>query len=158
LAGKTDMERYLNLKLERLTELFLVKIDRASMAHSIEVRCPMLDIDLFDFTSKLPAKILFHDNTRKNIPKEIMAQKMGKRFAFRKKMGFTPPLISWFKDKKNIEWMEGKLLDPQGIIYELFEPEGIKRMIDSHRKGYNHTTRLWNLLFLEEWFEKRIRS
>ncbi|MCK5019381.1 MAG: asparagine synthase (glutamine-hydrolyzing), partial [Candidatus Peribacteraceae bacterium] len=104
-TGKTDMERYLNLTFERLTELFLVKVDRASMAHSIEVRCPMLDVDLFDFTSKLPAKILFHNNTKKSIPKEILAQKMGKRLAFRKKMGFTPPLNLWLRDKKNIEWM-----------------------------------------------------
>lgn len=70
-AGKTDMERYLNLKLERLTELFLVKIDRASMVHSIEGRCPMLDIDLFDFTSKLPAKILFHNNTKKHTKRNL---------------------------------------------------------------------------------------
>lgn len=153
-AGKNDTERYLNLGLERLTELFLVKTDRASMAHSVEARCPMLDIDLFNFVSKLPEKILFHDRVRKSIPKAILSQKIREDIVYRRKMGFTPPLSSWLKDKKVSQWMENKLLNPNGIIYELFEPKGIKYIIKEHLKGYNHTGRLWKLLFLEEWFEK----
>lgn len=153
-AGKTDMGRYLNLRLERLTEMFLVKVDRASMAHSTETRCPMLDIDLFNFISKLPEKVLFHNNIRKNIPKTILAHKMGKDFAYRKKMGFTPPLFSWLRDRNIAEWIKGKMLNPNGIVYELFDPRGINWMVEDHLKGHDHTTRLWKLLILEEWFEE----
>ena len=153
-SGRNDMERYLNLRLERLTELFLVKTDRASMAHSIEARCPMLDLDLFNFVSKLPEKVLFHKKIRKSIPKTLLTQKMNKDFVYRKKMGFTPPLSSWLKKKKIAEWTEKKLLNPNGIVYELFEPKGIKRMIKEHQKGHDHTARIWKLLVLEEWFEK----
>lgn len=154
-AGSTDMERYLNLMLERQTELFLVKTDRASMAHSIEVRCSMLDIDLFNFVSKLPEKILFHDKIRKSILKTILARKMRKQFVYRRKMGFTPPLSRWLREKNISQWAESKLLNPKGIIYELFEAKGIRQIIREHQRGYNHTARLWKLLFLEEWFEKK---
>jgi asparagine synthase (glutamine-hydrolysing) len=154
-SGKTDMERYLNLGLERLTGGFLVKTDRSSMAHSVEARCPMLDIDLFNFISRLPEKILFFNNTKKDIPKKILAQRVGKDFAYRRKMGFTPPISCWLRDKNISEWLKVKLLNPKGIVFELFEPDKIRSMIENHRKGYNHSSRLWKLLFLEEWFDKK---
>ena len=83
---------------------------------------------------------------------------MGKEFAHRKKMGFTPPLSSWLRDKKIVEWIKGKLLNHEGIVYNLFDPKGINWLVENHQKGYDHTTRLWNLLFLEEWFEERYLS
>jgi len=153
-SGKTDMEKYLNLNLERLTELFLTKIDRASMANSVEARCPMLDIDLFDFVSKLPEKILFHNKIRKSIPKDILTKNTNKKFAYRRKMGFTPPLSCWLRDKKNIKQIEKTLLRPNGIIYELFEPNKIKLILKKHKSGHDCAGKIWKLLFLDEWHKQ----
>jgi len=69
-------------------------------------------------------------------------------------MGFTPPLSSWLRDRNIREWIKGKMVNPNGIIYELLNPRKIEWMIKNYLKGYNHTTRLWELLVLEEWFEK----
>ena len=72
-SGRNDMERYLNLRIERLTQDFLVKIDRASMAHSIEVRCPMLDVDMFTFVSNLPYQSLLKNGETKSILKNLLS-------------------------------------------------------------------------------------
>jgi asparagine synthase (glutamine-hydrolysing) len=158
MSGKNDMERYLNLNLERMTEGFLVKIDRASMDNSIEVRSPMLDLKMFDFIRKIPKNSLFIKGIRKGIPKKILERSMGKAFVNRRKMGFSPPLSNWLREEKVAEWMLNKLTNPGGIVYELFSPIEIKKLIDNHMDGYDHSTRLWYLLFLEEWHDQYIRT
>lgn len=151
-----DMKHYFNLNLERLSESFLVKVDRASMANSVEVRCPLLDIDLFNFVSKLPINILVNNNIKKSIPKSILSKVYDKNFVYRSKMGFTPPLVSWLRDKNTMRWVEKKLLGKESITYELFEPNFIKKILENHLLGYDNSTRIWYLLFLQEWHEKFI--
>ena len=155
-SGQNDIERYLNLNLERLSESFLVKVDRASMANSVEVRCPLLDLNLFSFISKLPQNILLKNNIRKSIPKSLLSKVFDNKFVHRSKMGFTPPLTSWLRDKKTLKWVEKKLLSKESITYELFEPKYIKKMLLDHQSGYDNSTRIWYLLFLEEWHGKFI--
>ena len=150
-AGRTDLERFLNRYLERLTQGFLVKIDRAAMAHSIEARCPLLDVDIFELASGLPGAVLFHKGEQKGILKELLARRMGRQFAGRTKMGFMPPLEDWFRQEETCRWLEKLLTDKASLAYYLFPPEKIRQLITLHRQGQNHVDRLWNLLFLNEW-------
>jgi asparagine synthase (glutamine-hydrolysing) len=150
-AGRTDIERFLNRYLERLIQDFLVKVDRASMAHSIEVRCPMLDVDIFERASGLPEAVLFHKGEQKGILKELLARRMGRQFAGRTKMGFTPPLEDWFRREETCQWLERVLTDNESLAYYLFPPDKIRQLITLHRQGHNHVGRLWNLLFLNAW-------
>lgn len=151
LSGHNDLEMYLNITLERLIQSFLVKIDRASMAHSIEARCPLLDVKLFEWARTLPKPILFKNGVPKSILKELLDIRMGTSFSKRTKMGFTPPIGEWFRRDENIHWLERRLIGKDSFVLTLFEPTGIRRLISLHRKGQDHTGRLWRLLFLNEW-------
>ncbi len=149
--GRTDLERYLNLRFERLSQAFLTKIDRASMAHSVEARCPLLDVDLFEWVSGLSEKVLLPRGQPKGLLKGLLASQMGRHFANRPKMGFTPPLCDWLRQRESSLWLEERLIGKQSFAVSLFPPESIRRLIDLHRDGQDHAGRLWNLLFLAEW-------
>ncbi len=157
-AGRHDLERFLNRFLERLTQAYLVKVDRASMAHSIEARSPFLDIDLFDQVRQLPASVLLRRGEPKSLLKDLLAKKMGSTFARRTKMGFTPPLQDWFRAPESAAWLEKHLTDKESLAYALISPEKVRHLITLHRRGHNHTGRLWYLLFLNEWHNLFFRN
>jgi len=157
-SGQIDIERYFNMNLERLTQDFLVKIDRASMAHSVEVRCPFLDIDLFTYVSGLSYQMLLEKSEPKSVLKDALDSRMGNRFARRKKMGFTPPLAHWLREQKNLNWLESRLTNKNFFTYSLFDPDTIRQLLTEHKTGKDHTGRLWNLIFLHEWHAKAYGS
>jgi asparagine synthase (glutamine-hydrolysing) len=150
-SGSTDLERYLNSHLERLTQGFLVKIDRASMAHAIEARSPLLDIDLFEKVRCLPAAFLLGNGEPKGLLKEMVGRRMGQAFARRPKMGFTPPLSAWLRTDPAARWVEERLTARDSFARSLLEPRSIRKLLDLHRRGQEHASRLWMLLFLSEW-------
>jgi len=150
-SGRSDIERYLNSVMERLAQAYLMKVDRASMWHSIEARSPFLDIDLFDWAKRLSYNDLIQKRKTKSILKALLNQKMGSNFAERAKQGFTPPLVHWLAQEKVLHWAEKELLDPQGLVYSLFEPQQLKKLLEWHAKGKPQTERIWHLLFLNEW-------
>lgn len=155
-SGDTDLERYLNLCLERLSQSYLVKIDRASMAHSIEARCPLLDADLFDWASRLPSNVLLPRFRRKAILKDLLKARVPGGFADRAKMGFTAPLSDWLRMPKNQAWVLEGLTDPESLAYSLFQPERLRDMVQQHLQGFDHTGRLWKLMWLNEWHSRYV--
>jgi asparagine synthase (glutamine-hydrolysing) len=150
-AGRDDLERYLNLTLERLTQSFLVKTDRASMAYSMEVRSPLLDSDLFAWSSGLARSILLKNGEPKSILKDLVDAQMGERFSRRRKMGFTPPLGTWLRHPETWQWVHERLTDKRSLAYSLFTTDAVGELITLHRDGQDQTGRLWKLLFLNEW-------
>lgn len=157
-SGRSDLERYLNQTLERQTQSYLVKIDRASMSHSIEARSPFLDMDLFSFVSRLPVRKLIPKGEQKGILKHLLETRMGRDFVRRPKMGFTPPLDIWLRQGETPRWIEGNLTDPESFVYSLFEPKAIRGLLSLHLRGQNHGGRLWTLLFLNEWHNQSYRG
>lgn len=153
-AGRDDLERYLNRNLERLTQGYMVKVDRAAMASSVEARCPMLDVDLFAFCSQLHRSILLDDWGPKSLFKKMLSRYMGKQFATRPKGGFTPPLAEWLRTPQNSRWAQACLGDKEGLVYSMFRPEGLTMLIKQHGKGMDNTARIWNLLFLNQWHKE----
>ncbi len=149
-SGRTDLERYLNSQLERLSQAYLMKVDRASMRYGIETRSPLLDANLFKWARGLSGNQLIDSGKPKMILKDLLNKKMKNSFADRPKQGFTPPLVHWLAEKKNKEWVKANLLDPNQFVYSLFEPAKLKEIIETK----NHTDRIWTLLFLNEWHKK----
>lgn len=150
-GGASDLERYLNLSFERLTQGFLVKIDRAAMENSIAARSPLLDVDLFQWVSGLPLAVLLHEARPKALLKDLLDERVGAPVSRRSKMGFTPPLSSWLRRPATVAWVKEKLGDRESLAYRLFEPSGLGRLIRRHAEGADHTGRLWKLLVLNEW-------
>ena len=153
-AGAQDLERFLNRYLERLTQDFLVKVDRAAMAHGVEARCPFLDIDLFDQVKGLSPHLLLKGGEPKSLAKDLLAGTMGSAFARRPKAGFTPPLDEWLRRGDTGTWLENILIHPESLVCQLFQPEKLRDLIHRHQQGENHTSRLWHLLFLEAWHRR----
>ena len=140
----TDLDTY-------LADDLVGKVDLASMAHSIEVRSPLLDHELMTWAAKLPAslkanrregKILLRDAAREWLPSDVLD---------RPKQGFAVPLEGWLRDRMR-SVPEDVLLDPTATSRGLFVPREVERMVREHREGHDRSQRLWALIQLELWF------
>jgi asparagine synthase (glutamine-hydrolysing) len=133
----------------------LTKVDIVSMANSLEVRTPFVDVNVVNFASTVPQHINinrdFDEKWRgKLLIKQLLRQCYGNEFVNRTKMGFGVPLEAWFFNNKKVSSiLHDKLLSPSSQLNEFFNPKMIRKLIE--RKSY---TRLWLLLFLEEWLHQ----
>lgn len=129
----------------------MTKIDRASMAVSLEVRAPLLDHELFELASSLPFSMIFNGDSGKLPFKEILQKDLGKEFINRRKKGFSVPLGRWFRQELNGE-LKKTLFDKNGITMHLFSHKGIQNLISEHECGSrDQSHKLWRLYMLEKW-------
>lgn len=147
----TDMKTYLPGGI-------LVKVDRMSMANSLEVRAPILDYKLIELAATIPSKYKF--NTAKNPPekkyilKEIFKPLLTDDILYRKKMGFSVPLAQWLREEiKDIA--EDRLFNRDCGLVDYFKPEAIKKLWQEHQKGsVDHSSPLWSMLMFQMWWDK----
>jgi asparagine synthase (glutamine-hydrolysing) len=131
----------------------LVKMDIATMAHSLEVRSPFLDHILMERVARLPSELKLHGRTAKALLKEAVRPWLPDAVIGRKKMGFGVPIANWFRGSL-AALPEEVLLDPRATGRGVFRPDGIRRLIDDHRSGAeDNSAKLWSLLQLELWFQ-----
>jgi len=139
-----------------LPDCLMVKTDVASMANSLEVRCPFLDHQLVEFATTIPSGLKRNSNGGKLILKRIAAQLLPEQIISRRKTGFGVPLDRWFRGEL-AGTLRGTLLDDRAVRRGLFAPTFVRRMIDEQAAGHrNWSNRLWALLFLELWFREFI--
>ena len=141
---------YLDLKI-RLPELILMRIDKMTMANSLEARVPFLDHNLVQKTIDLPKKIKIKKNKLKVLLKDIVKGLLPYEILNRKKQGFGLPLKEWFEDGLGIN--EKKIINEFVNKTDFFKKETIQKIID--RKG---DTRLWFLLNLAIWWKIFIKK
>jgi asparagine synthase (glutamine-hydrolysing) len=146
LAGMTLWQQSVSL-----ADDMLVKVDRMSMAHSLEVRAPFLDHRLAElmnrvkFAAKLPA------GRQKYLLRKAMERYLPASFLWRRKQGFAVPLDHWFKDSL-AERLRQKLLAPGAMVRQLFEPAALERIVGEHaRLARDWSHALWTLLMFETW-------
>ena len=130
----------------------LIKVDRASMANSLEVRCPLLDHRFMEFMAHLPADFRFRHGQGKYIFKKAMEGILPNGVIYRKKMGFGIPLQEWFSDDLH-SFAAEILLDDTAKKRGLWNPTGMEKLIQlaSQRQVYSLQNTLWVLLVLELW-------
>jgi len=124
----------------------LVKVDRASMAHSLEVRVPMLDHHFIEWAATLAPDLRYRHGEGKYVLKRAMEPYLPKELLYRPKMGFAVPIHDWFrrqlKQRVRQELLEGRL-SATGI----FAPEYLRTLLDEHQTGRrDHSAPLWSLL------------
>jgi asparagine synthase (glutamine-hydrolysing) len=134
-----------------LPEDVLTKVDRMSMAHSIESRVPLLDNEVIDFAATLPSHLKIHNGRRKHVLKEAIKGLVPASLLDRKKQGFGVPLGVWFRGG-----LAGVFADVLGSSRTrqrgYFQPAFIDRLVQEHLSGRrDHTLRLWQLLVFELW-------
>lgn len=137
-----------------LPEDILTKVDRMSMAHSLEVRAPLLDYRLVEFAGTLPAKWKIQNGLGKAFLREAVAGMIPEKVMNRSKMGFGVPVGSWFRGKLQ-RLMEAVLFDKRTIERGYFEPGFLRDLWARHLKGpawqIDLSQHLWVLLVLELW-------
>ena len=138
----------------KLTGDMLVKVDRMSMANSLEVRCPMLDHELAELAARIPPSLKMRNGKGKAILVDAVGDRLPPDLLTRPKKGFGMPLSLWFRGSlKEFLWdhMTNSTLVDRGIASGPF----IRQLLEEHdsgRRDNNHW--LWTLLMLELWFRK----
>ena len=141
-----------------LPEDVLTKVDRMSMAHSIESRVPLLDNEVIAFASALPASLKIKNGRRKHVLKEVAATLVPPDVLNRKKQGFGVPLGTWFRGNLR-ELFADTLLSPASLQRGYFQPAFVRRIVDEHLAGKrDHTLRLWQLVVFEKWQQQYVNS
>src|SRR5712671_2478687 len=135
-----------------LTADILTKVDRMSMATSLEMRCPILDHVFVEWVAGLPLKYKFRNGTRKFMLKKL-AERLGIPFQLlqRRKQGFSLPLVHWMRHELRNGLLQ-ILLEPSTLQRGYFKPEAIRGVLDEHVRGRrDHSAVLWMLLVFELW-------
>jgi len=141
-----------------LPEDVLTKVDRMSMAHSIESRVPLLDNDVIEFASTIPASLKIVNGRRKHILKEAAKGLLPSEILNRRKQGFGVPLGVWFRGGLTdvfSDVLRSAVTQQRGY----FEPAFVDRLMQEHLSNKrDHTLRLWQLLVFELWHRQYMDS
>lgn len=141
-----------------LAEDILTKVDRASMAVSLEVRAPFLDPRVAEFAASLPANYKLRGHKTKYILKKAVHELLPPFVTKRGKKGFGVPVAEWLKVK--LRPLARDLLSPERVRRAgVFNPDYVARLQDEHERGIaNHRKLLWTLLMFELWHESFIET
>jgi asparagine synthase (glutamine-hydrolysing) len=132
----------------------LVKVDRMSMANSLEVRCPLLDHELAELAATIPTAWKMRNGQGKAILLDAIGDRLPPALRQRKKMGFGVPLAHWFRGPLR-EFLQDHLLSPQFASRGIASPAFVRHLIDEHQsRRRDNSHYLWALLMLEVWFRQ----
>jgi asparagine synthase (glutamine-hydrolysing) len=146
-------QQYVDIKTY-LVDNILTKVDRMSMAVSLEARVPLLDYRIVELAVNLPAHMKLHRGQTKRILRRAMADRLPEMVLNKPKPGFSIPLKNWLKDP--LKPMMTDLLAQERIRQRgFFEPATVSRWVGDHLDGTeNHSHRLWALMVFELWFQQ----
>jgi asparagine synthase (glutamine-hydrolysing) len=131
-----------------LTEDILVKVDRASMLNSLEIRAPFLDKNVIEFAfKKIPSHLKVTSKNKKILLKNLTHKFLPVDFDNNRKQGFSIPINDWLKKGKFRDFFYNVLLDPQTI----FDKATVEKLLKYQDMGFNNGERLFSLLMFELW-------
>ena len=145
--------QYLDIKTYLVGDI-LTKVDRASMAHSLEVRVPFLDHKFVEWTAKIPTDLKIKNGCGKYILKKAMEPHLPHDVLYRKKMGFRVPLSDWFRGPLK-QKLRDALLSEQMKSSGLFNMKTIEKWLDDHQSGRKeYSAPLWTLLMFSSFYKQ----
>jgi asparagine synthase (glutamine-hydrolysing) len=129
----------------------LVKMDIATMAHSLEARSPLLDHEVMEFAASLPTAMKAGVTSRKRVLRDAYREILPGEILDGRKMGFAVPLGKWFRGELR-EYSREILLDPRTLDRGYFARRAIESMLDQHTNGkLDRSAQIWAALMLELW-------
>lgn len=154
-AGAPTLNRLLDLNLRTyLLDDLLVKADRMSMAHGLEVRSPFLDTDLLTYAAQLPPRVKARGFTLKRVLKHAVADLLPEDIVKRPKKGFGVPLDRWFREDLKA-YVADTLGSSDARVKEHLSAAAVDRILHEHETRLrNHGHALWTLLTLEVFLRK----
>lgn len=141
-----------------LPQDILLKADKMSMAHSIELRTPLMDIDVFNFAKTLPNKYLLKNKETKYLFRDISKDKIPNEWAKRRKCGFPVPFSKWIREEKY--YKKVKTMFEKDYVIKFFDQKYILKLLEDHYQNkVNNGRKIYNiycfLIWYEEYFIKR---
>ncbi len=147
-----SMAQYLDFKTYIPGDI-LTKVDRASMAHGLEVRVPLLDHEFVEWAASVPVALRLRRGEGKYIFKKSLEGILPDEILYRKKMGFAVPLQRWFRGPLAAR-VEGLASDPGLAASGLFDPRGLARIVGRHLGGRrDHSALIWAVLMFAGFLE-----
>ena len=148
-----SLVQYLDMKTYLPGDI-LTKVDRASMAHALEVRVPILDHQLVDWISKLPPELKMKGREGKYIFKKALEPYLPNEILYRPKMGFSLPLASWFRgplQQRVRDSILGDAMSDSG----LFERRYLETLVNHHQSSRrDYSASIWTLMMFESFLRK----
>jgi len=150
-AGTDDplaLVQYLDLKTYLVGDIN-TKVDRASMAHSLEVRAPLMDYELIDWLATLPSSHKIQGQEGKHLFKKAMQPYLPNDVLYRPKMGFSVPLARWFRGPLK-QRVRDAVLGERLASTGWFNQDYLQQLVNGHQSGaYDYSASLWTLLMFE---------
>jgi asparagine synthase (glutamine-hydrolysing) len=152
-SSPLSLVQYLDFKTYLPGDI-LTKVDRASMAHGLEVRTPFLDYELVEWAARLPAQMKLRGGVGKHILKESLRPLLPEQILDRSKMGFAVPLDVWFRGSLK-DQIADVVRGPRLAGSGMFNPSVLRRLVDDHQSHRrNHSAVLWSLLMFDGFLRK----
>jgi asparagine synthase (glutamine-hydrolysing) len=136
----------------------LQKVDRASMANSLEVRVPLLNHTFVEWATTVPHQLKLKGLTTKHVFRRGLERILPKAITSRRKKGFNMPVAKWLAGPLR-DLLEDTLSERRLQSHGLFEPRFVRRLMDEHnRRHADHRKLLWTLLVFQLWHDHLLAS
>ena len=137
----------------------LVKVDRASMAHSLEARVPFLSRRVAELAFRIPEHMRFEAKVEKRVLRRLVARRFGDEFAYRRKQGFAIPLRKWMTTAAGDTSLRASIVEGSAVHSGLFDAAGVRRLFDDVRRGpgrldTDRSDELFALLVFDAWWKR----
>lgn len=130
----------------------LLKADKLSMASSLEVRVPLLDIEVMKVAQQIPTKFLLNQNNTKDVFRQAANRHLPEEWSNRVKLGFPVPIKAWLKERRGYE--EIKALFEADFANEFFDQEKIMQLLNDHYEGRSEVQRkIWTIFSFLTWYK-----
>ncbi len=153
--GPDPLNRFMvgDAKLSLVDDM-LTKVDRTSMAHSLEVRVPLLDHELVEWIARVPSSFKVRRLTLKYLFSEVARDLLPRHIADRPKAGFHVPVPAWLKHE--LKPLVDEVLGEATVRRQgLFDPAYVRSLVDAHQAGReNYSRNLWGLLMFGLWYDR----
>jgi len=151
-TASDPINRLLDLDIQTyLPDDILTKVDIASMAHSLEVRCPLVDQDLMVFAASLPGDMKLRGHRTKLILREVAKPLVPEKILKRPKRGFGLPIDRWMREDL-AAMSRDILLDQTARERGIFEAAAVEALLGQHQRGEPRGDQIWALMVLELWY------
>ena len=152
-----DQQEYVDIK-SYLVDDILVKVDRMSMANSLEARVPFLDHRFVEFAASIPSGLRLNGKRTKHILKKALQRELPMQIIERGKEGFSIPIKNWMKNELKTMMLDS-LSEANVRDKGFFDPHYVNRLVNEHVNGNeNHSHRLWALMAFHMWYDLYMKS
>ena len=148
--------QYLDIKTYLCGDI-LAKVDRASMAVSLEVRCPILDHVFMEYVARIPSKLKRVGTDGKHIIKKALKRYLPDDILYRRKMGFGVPVLEWLKS--DLREYAGNLILEGSASQTYLQRDYLEKIWDQHQRGSRDLSmELWNIMMFNLWHDRFVKT